>query len=259
MLAETSALMIKNYEAALNKPVRLVLFTSDTGCETCPEMLELARAIKNRFGKVALETYDVVMDRDKSEQYGVKRAPALVVQGGEGQAVTFYGLIEDIFLDLLLMTIKAVSNTKVWFPENLKRTLGHLTNDVSMRVFVESDCSKCRPIAETAIGLALESKLISTSIIMANDFPDLIKQYHIADLPKTIFGENLHMDGHVTESMFLEMVFQAEGVKAGPERKCLICGNVSPDVICANCRAKIQAEAVNHKLKSERMKSPETF
>ncbi len=258
MLAERSVSAIKSAHFELNKPVRLVLFTSDTGCETCPDMLQIVRAIKARSNKIALETYDIVMDRDKSEQYGVKLTPALVVQGGEGRAVTFYGLIEDVFLELLLSIIMAISNAKVWFPENVRRALGHLTNDVPLRVFVDSDCAECRPVAETAVGLALESKLINASILMANEYPDLVKKYHVSSLPKTIFGENLHLDGHVTESMFLEMVFQTEGVKPGPDRKCLICGMTSPDIICANCRTKIQAEAVNHKLKSERMKTSET-
>jgi thiol-disulfide isomerase/thioredoxin len=259
MLSDRSLSLIKNVNVELSKPVRLVLFTSDTGCETCPDLMQLARAIKTRFNRIALETYDIVMDRDKAEQYGIKIAPALVVQGGEGQTVMFYGLIEDVFLDLLLSTIMAVSHAKAWFPENVRRALGHLANDVSIRVFVDSDCPQCRPVAETAIGLALESKLISTSIIVASDFPDLVKRYQVSVLPKTIFGENLHMDGHVTESTFLEMIFQAEGVKPGPERKCLICGTTSPDIICTNCRAKIQAEAVNHKLKSDRMKTSGTL
>ncbi len=258
MPVERSISTIKNAQLGMNKSVRLVLFSSDTGCETCPDMLQIARAIKARSSKIALETYDIVMDRDKSEQYGVKLAPALVVQDGEGRAVTFYGLVEDVFLDLLLSTITAISNSKVWFPENVRRILGHLANDVTLRVFVDSDCSQCVPVAETAIGLALESKLISAGVIMAGDFPDLVKKYRVSVLPTTIFGENLHMDGHVTESMFLEMIFQTEGVKPGPDRKCLICGTASPDIICANCRAKVQAEAVNHKLKSERMKTSET-
>ncbi len=254
MLSDRSLSIIKDAKLELKKPVRLVLFTSDAGCEACPDMLELARAVKARFNRIALETYDVVMDRDKSEQYGVKLAPALVVQGAEGQTVTFFGMIEDVFLDLLLSTVEAVSNAKVWFPVNIRRALGHLANDVLIRVFVDSDCPECRPVAETAIGLALESKFIYTSIIIASDFPELVKRYQISVLPKTIFGENLHMDGHVTESAFLEMVFQAEGLKPGPVRKCLVCGNSSPDVICQNCKTRIQAEAVEHKLKGEKMK-----
>jgi hypothetical protein len=89
-------------------------------------------------------------------------------------------------------------------------------------------------------------------MIVASSFPELIKRYGIKTLPKTIFGENLHMDGHVMESEFLEMIFQAEGLKTGPEKKCLVCGTSSPDIICQNCKTRIQAEALEHKIKSEK-------
>ncbi len=238
--------------ASIKHPVRLILFTRDVGCETCPEMLALARAIKKRSPKVALEVYDQVMDRDKSEQYGVKYVPALIVQGENNRLVRFYGLMEDAVLELLLDTLMAVSGGKAWFPDKIRRTLAHLEKDVAIKVFVESDCSECRPVAETAIGLALESDLVSSDIIIASDFPDLIKKYAIKTLPKTIFGANLHMDGHVSESEFLEMIFQAEGVQGGPDRRCLICGKLSPDTICGSCKNKIQAEAVEHKRSGEK-------
>jgi thiol-disulfide isomerase/thioredoxin len=252
MLSEATLSSIGNMPAALARPVRLILFTSDTGCEACPDVRDLALAIKKHAGKIALESYDIVMDRDKSQQYGITHVPALVVQGGGGQTVAFFGLIEDMVLDVLLSTIRAVAENRVWFPDNIRHTLRHLTNDVSIRVFVESDCPQCRPVIETAIGLALESRLVNTSIIVASSFPDLMKRYAIKTLPKTIFGENLHMDGHVMESEFLEMIFQAEGVKTGPEKKCLVCGTSSPDIICENCKTRIQAEAVEHKIKSEK-------
>jgi len=260
MLSDRDISSIEKMPTVLKKPVRIVLFTSDIGCkDACDDMREICRLFKARSGRLSLEKYDVVMDRDKSEHYGVTVVPALVVEGGEGQSVTFYGVIEDLFLELLISTITSLSEGKIWFPENVRRTLEHLAHDVTIRVFVESDCPQCRPVAETAIGLALESRLVSASIIVASDFPELIKRYRISTLPRTIFGENLQMDGHVTESEFLEMVFQAEGVRQGPEKKCLVCGASSPDIICANCKIRIQAEAVEHKLKSEKLKRPETL
>jgi len=253
MMSESSLEKIKKRAGQIKKPVRVIVFTTDIGCEACPDMVELARAIKAQMGKIVLEIYDKVMDRDKSEQYDIKLAPAIVVQGEEGQTVTFVGLIEDVFLEVFLDTLHAVSEKKVWFPENIRRTVRRLTNDVKIRVLVESDCALCKPVAETAIGLALESKHISADIIMASDYPELIKKYNVATLPKTIFGENLHMDGHVKESEFLEMIFQAEGVKPGPDRRCMVCGNPSQDAICSSCRTKIQAEAVDHKRKTEKL------
>jgi thiol-disulfide isomerase/thioredoxin len=237
----------------MKNPVRLILFTRDAGCETCPEALNLARAIKARSPKIALEVYDQVMDRDKAEQYGIQYVPAIVVQGGDGRMVRFYGLTEDVFLQILLDTVLSAADGKIWFPENIHRALSHLEREVGIQVFVETDCPLCRPVAETAIGLAFESNLIFTDIIIASDFPDLIKKHSIKTLPKTIFGANLHMDGHVTESEFLEMIFQAEGVQVGPDRRCIVCGKPSPDIICITCKNKIQAEAVNHKLRGEKL------
>ncbi len=238
--------------AHMKNPVRLVLFTSDVGCEACPDARKLARAIKTHSPKIALEEYDLVMDRDKTTQYGIKRVPAMVAQGEEGYAVTFYGLLEDVFLGVLLETILAISENKIWFPDYIRETLNHLVEDVKLQVFVESDCVQCRGVALTAIGLAIKTKLIYTDIIIASDFPELIKKYDIKTLPKTIFGENLHMDGHVTESVFLEMIFKAEGLQPSQGRRCLTCGKPSSDLICMECKTRIQAEAVDHKRKTEK-------
>lgn len=252
MLSERSLEIIKASPRHLNKPVRLVLFTSDLGCPACPAMTDLARAIKAHFDKIALEAYDVVMDRDKSRQYGIERAPAIVLQGGDGETAAFYGLIEDVFLQILVDTIQSLSNTKVWFPEDVRRVLKRLDHDVRIQVYVESDCPLCRPVAETAIGLALESRFVSAEIIVADNYPELIKKYKIKKLPLTVFGENLQMEGHVTESEFLQMIFDAEGIKKGQDRRCLVCGNSSPDIICANCVIRIQAEAIDHKTRTEK-------
>jgi len=238
--------------ARMKDPVRLVLFTNDVGCETCPDARKLARAIKKSSPKIALEEYDIVMDRDKTMQYGIKRVPALVVQGGEGYAVTFYGLLEDVFFGVLLETILAISENKIWFPDYIRDTLNHLVEDVKLQVFVESDCRQCRAVAITAIGLAIKNKLIYTDIIIASDFPELIKKHDIKILPKTIFGDNLHMDGHVSESEFLEMIFMAEGLQPSKGRRCLTCGKPSQDLICSECKNRIQAEAVEHKRKTDK-------
>jgi hypothetical protein len=252
MISERSLESIKTSASRLNKPVRLVLFTSDTGCMACPEMTGLSRAIKAHFDKIALETYDLVMDRDKSHQYGIERVPAIVLQGGDGETATFYGLVEDVLLKILLDTIQSLSNTKVWFPEDVRRVLRHLDHDVRIRVFVDSHCELCRRVAETAIGLSLESRFVATDIIVADNFPELVKKYTIRKPPMTILGENLQMEGHVTESEFLQMIFDSEGVKQGKDRRCLVCGNPSPDIICANCEIRIQAEAIDHKTRAEK-------
>lgn len=258
MSAENTQKLIQNTLGQMKHPVRLVVFSSDTGCVQCPAVIALTKEIKSLSAKIALEVYDITMDRDKSEQYGVHAAPALAVQGSTGRAVRFYGTVKNIFLDVLLDCIVAVSTDRVWFTDAIRGTVKLLERDVHIQVFVDNDCFRCRSVAETAIGLALENDLIHTDILIASDFPDLVRKLRITTLPRTIFGENLHMEGHVTESEFLEMIFEAEGLRSVREKRCLVCGNPSPDSICASCKARIQAEAVGHKLAEEKTKRSET-
>ena len=80
MVDENLLDQMQNDFTHMKNAVRLILFTKDVGCETCPEAVKLVRSIKARAPKIALEVYDQVMDRDKAEQYGVKYVPATVVQ-----------------------------------------------------------------------------------------------------------------------------------------------------------------------------------
>lgn len=255
MLSEQSINKIHERITALRQPVRIVLFTTERGCDTCPAMLELARTLKSRSPLLAFELYDKDMDRDKTELYRIKAVPALVIQGGDGKFVTFYGRVDDVCLDVLLDAVIGVSRSKEWFPQNIVNPLSNLVNDVMIRVLADRDCKQCVPVIETAMGFGFTNKLVYTSIYMSRDFPEMMKRYTVAELPKTIFGENLHVDGHVKESEFLEMIFQAEGLKTGPEKHCLICGTPTPDAICNSCKTRIQAEAVDHKFRGERLRS----
>ena len=243
--------LIRSTIGGIKKPVRLVLFTSDAGCEACPDARLTAAAIRAHAPQVAVEQYDLVMDRDKTDLYGIKRAPALVVQNEADHQVTFYGRVADVFFTVLLDCIRSASEKLPCFSSEVRSTLRRLTRGVRIQVFVEADCPLCRPVAQTAIGLAMESKLILTDIVIASDYPDLLRKHGVKKLPKTIFGENLHMDGHVAESTFLEMIFQAEGLQPGQDRRCLICSKVSEDIICVNCKNRIQAESLVHKIKEE--------
>ena len=243
---------MKKTVGELKKPVKLLVFQTERGCDACPRALELARTVKGLSPKIGLEVYDLVMDRDKTEQYGVTVVPTTIVQGMEGGSVRFSGLVDGLLVTVLLECINGCSVGKVWFPDEIRKTLRLLERVVQIRVFVEADCVQCRPMAETAIGLALESEFVSTEIICADDFPELIKKYKVKTLPLILFGENIRREGHVTEDEFLEMIFKAEGLKQELAKRCLVCGISSADIICLSCKNRIRAEAVDHKTRMEK-------
>lgn len=253
MIRESALQLIRDSLAALKRPVRIVVFTSDVNCDQCVHVRELAQAIKKASPRIALETYDLTMDRDKSVEYGVQRVPSLVVQGAGIRSVSFSGVVEGVSLMLLLDAVNSLANGRPWFPESVTSTLGMLEKQVSLGVILDNDCTLCRPVAETAVGLALSNRLVRTEIIVADDFPELLSKHRVKILPYTLFGPKLHLEGHVSESSFLEMIFQAAGRDTDADRRCMVCGTASADAICTGCKTKIQAEAVNHKRRDERM------
>lgn len=253
MLKESALQIISDSLVDLKHPVRLVIFTSDTGCDSCPQTLELARAVKTASSKIAFEHYDFIMDRDKREEYGVKRVPSLIVQGPGRKTVAFSGAVEGISLIMLLDAIIGIANNRIWFPDKIISMLKLIERDVAIKVFLDNDCSLCKPVADTAVALALTNNRIKTEIIVADDFPELLSKYRVKILPYTLFGSKHYHEGHLEEGAFLEMIFQAEGKGDEPDKRCVVCGTKSPDIICSSCKTKIQAEAADHKRRDERL------
>ncbi len=253
MLKDSSLKIIRESLAGLRNPVRLVLFTRDSGCDACPDAVAVAQAIKAAAPRIALETYDLTMDRDKTEEYGIRLVPSFVVQSTVRRSVTFGGAVDGVALIMMLDAINGVASNRTWFPERIASTLSMLRREVYVRVFLENDCTLCRPVAETAMGLALTNRMVNTELIVADDFPELLAKYRIKVLPFIQFDGALSHEGHASESEFLEMLFQAQGRTRGSEKRCVTCGQPSSDMICNSCKAKIQAEALNHKHKDEQL------
>ncbi len=254
MLDEEILHLIQASSAKLVKPVKLIVFTKNASPAACPDVLALARAVKADRETIGVEAYDLVMDRDQTELYGIQRVPALVVLGVTGRSVVLYGSAGKIFLKILLDTVQHVSEEKALLPDSIRHSLKRLTGHVQIHMFVNQDNFLCRSIAEMAVGFALENGHIRTSIVNADDFSELVRKYDIDEFPTTIFGKNLRVRGSITEADFLEKLFLAEGAESEPDRKCSACGKASPDVICSHCKIRIQAEALDHKRSVEKQK-----
>jgi hypothetical protein len=258
MVWELDKQAIEKASCRLPKPVRLALFTTDSGCETCAAMVETAQLIKQHIKGVALETYDMVMDRDKSDLYVVRHVPTFVMEGADRAFVSIQGMVKGVWLRTALNTIKMIAGSKRWFSEDITSSLSHLENDVTIRVFVEEECDECVHMAASCIGLALGNPKVRTDVVIASYFPELRKKLNVTKLPVLIFGNNLRLDGHATSSDIIETVFHAEGLKEGPNRHCLICTQITSDLICTSCKNRVQAEAFEQRLKSQRS-GHETF
>jgi hypothetical protein len=65
----------------------------------------------------------------------------------------------------------------------------------------------------------MESELVTADCIEATEFPDLVNQYRVQAVPKTVINAEQSLEGSLPESHFLDTIMQAvqpsdEGAKA---------------------------------------------
>jgi alkyl hydroperoxide reductase subunit AhpF len=67
--------------AEMPRPVRLLFFTQTFDCETCATTRQILDELPPLSEKISIEEINLVLDREKAQQYGVDRAPSVVLVG----------------------------------------------------------------------------------------------------------------------------------------------------------------------------------
>jgi len=123
--------------AKLAGPVKLVVFGAQLGAGTeyAVETERLVREVAECSDKVAVEVYNLHIDREKAAGYGIDRVPAVVVEGARDYGIRFFGIPAGYEFSNLIdgMQVAASGEPKL-SPETLERVKG-LTNPVHIQVF----------------------------------------------------------------------------------------------------------------------------
>ncbi|HEV8309673.1 MAG TPA: hypothetical protein VGW35_18580 [Methylomirabilota bacterium] len=116
-------------------PVKLVVFSQELGSEYCLETERLAREVAECSDKVAVEIYNLHIDREKAAAYGVDRVPAVVVEGARDYGIRFFGIpLGYEFTNLIDGMLVAASGEPRLSPETIERLRG-LQKPVHIQVF----------------------------------------------------------------------------------------------------------------------------
>ncbi len=199
---------------ALDRPVKLVLFTEELDCQYCRETKQLLEEVASLSGKLALETYNIVTDREKAAEFGVVRAPATVVMNGKDYGIRYYGIPAGYEFGSLIEDIVDVSKGDSGLSRETKAALSKIDEAVHFQVFVTPTCPYCPQAVRLAHKMAMENDLIRADMVEANEFPELSEQYQVMGVPRTIINEDHYLEGAVPEKTFLSALLQSLGPKA---------------------------------------------
>ncbi len=136
LLSSEVAEQVKQELADLAGPVRLVMFTQEFECQFCAETRQLVEEVAELDDQLMAEVYDFVTDKEKANELGIDKIPAIALIGAEDYGVRFYGIPAGYEFTSFIHTIRAVATGKAELSAEGMQALAELTEPVHMQVFI---------------------------------------------------------------------------------------------------------------------------
>jgi alkyl hydroperoxide reductase subunit AhpF len=125
----------------MHRPVRLLFFTQTFDCETCVTTRQIIDELPALSDRISIEEINLVLDRDKARQYGVERAPAVVLVGQDeagaerDSRIRFLGAPAGYEFISLVHAILLVGGGGSQLTDASRARLAEVDEPVTMQVF----------------------------------------------------------------------------------------------------------------------------
>lgn len=213
LLKEQDQQHLRKEFAALQAPVKLIVFTQSFECQYCTETRMIAEEVATLSDLITVEVYDFETHQEIVEQYNIDKIPAMVVMRGGDEpkdyGIRFYGIPSGYEFSSVIEDIMMVSRGDSGLSDEVRAWAAALTEEVHMQVFVTPTCPYCPQAVILAHQMAMESDFIHGDMVEAIEFPHLSNKYHVQGVPRTVVNETIHMEGAAPEMMLLNKLKEA--------------------------------------------------
>jgi alkyl hydroperoxide reductase subunit AhpF len=125
----------------MTRPVLLRFFTQTIGCETCTQTKQILDELPALSSRISIEELNLVLDKEVADQYGVDRAPAIVVlaQDAAGQwadsRMRFIGAPSGYEFVALVQAVLLAGGREPHLTEATRQRLASVDQPITMQVF----------------------------------------------------------------------------------------------------------------------------
>ena len=133
---QDSEFLKKDFNEKLKNNVKLIFFKAEDACLYCKEVKDILTEVAGLSDKLSLEEYDFDKDTDKVKLYGIKRTPAIVIEGDKDYGVRFYGMPAGHEFMTLVNGIINVSTKETGLSEKTVEKLKEIIKPYNIQVFV---------------------------------------------------------------------------------------------------------------------------
>jgi glutaredoxin-like protein len=175
-------------------------------CQYCKPTRQMLEELAALTDLISLRQHIFEEDKQAVAQYQVERIPAIVLHGGDGRWLKYYGLPGGYEFITLIETIVDISRGTSHLSDKVRKRLRRLKHGVRIQVFVTPACPHCPQMARLAYHLALESPLIRAEVIEASEFPELSQRYKVRAVPCTVIDDKMSFAGAVPADVLMDII-----------------------------------------------------
>lgn len=208
----------KLFADKLHAPVRLRVFSDGTSgkilsaaCPECSQMVQLMNEVAELSEHITVDIVNFNTDKETVEKYGIKRIPALVIEGEKDYGVRYYGLPAGYEFSSFVEDVIDVARGETDLSAESLEQLARIDTPVHIQVFVTPTCPYCPSAVRLAHKMAIVNDNITADMIEAQTFPELAVEYDVFGVPRTVINEDFHFEGAVPEYVAVAHVLNAVG------------------------------------------------
>ena len=211
LLSDRDRQTVQSHLAVLSHDVTLLFFTQTIGA---PDTALIARQVIDEVAglseRVSVEEVNLILDREKSAQFGIDRIPAIVLlRDGADTRMRFLGAPAGYEFSSLIESIILAGTDDSGLSEDSKQLIAEkATAPMDIKVFVTPTCPHCPRAVTLAHRMAVESPNISATCVEASEFHDLSREYRVTGVPKTVASGGAEILGALPEEEFVRGLFE---------------------------------------------------
>ena len=215
MLSKSDAKEVRKIFDTLGKEVMVRVYTQKLECPTCQDTETILKELDELSEKLNVQILNPMTDKEKAEEDGIERVPAIIVSDGDHSRVQFYGTPSGYEFSSLLTVIVDAGGSEEPLAEETRAFLDGLEEDLKIKVFVTPSCPHCPSAAVLASRMALYSPRVGSCVIEANEFQQLSSQYGVQGVPRTVINDKMYAEGALPENMMVKAL--EKGLEEAPE------------------------------------------
>ena len=113
-----------------------MFFTQTFGCETCGTARQILDELASLSEKITIEEHNLVLEKDAAAEYGVDRAPAIVIVGSGGLRMTYLGAPSGYEFMSLVDAVQLASSGNSGLSEANRARVAAVSNPLEILVYV---------------------------------------------------------------------------------------------------------------------------